>query len=653
MAEECPIPKPVAGCECGAYDGAVGKPMPKADRCGNRRRFLKANAAVLGAGLVGCSLPSPITKENAARLTKEQRLSLLAALKREEPHYDPQERMIQAKVASVGYHTTLRSGQVHKTRESLTYAVGLLDAGGEERLQRAAQIIERVVALQDQNPESETYGIWSWYLEEPLDTMSPPDWNWADFCGVQLLEAWLDHRDRLPEALVREMRESIRHAARSIERRDVTPRYTNIAIMGTYVTLMAGEHFGLDDLLEYARERLRRVHKHIVEQGSFTEYNSPTYSTVVIAELARMAMRVRNRDDLRLIAEIDDLAWKHAATHFHPPTRQWAGPHSRSYRTDIRIYKKVLSVLQTACGGRAEIVTERPIPHDIGYVKLRFRCPERYIPYFTTLEAARETVETFDTRPPTPIRGTTYLHPQFTLGTVNQGSFWNQRRSILAYWGRPNRPTYLHARVLHDDYDYSSARSFTSQYQSVAVTGVVFATDGGDTHPGLDKVKNGTIRARDMRLRFEIGGSVGSVQIEERAAPTAHFRITDQAVTVLIAPFESRFNGQPVKWEIGGDAEKRWIDAVCYRGETRTLNFLEMQEAFVAFALQLCTAEDERTPGNAPVLKRREEDEHFGAEWDSPSPIRLGVSIPVSPMPRKELQNRCKMDGSPFATGTG
>ncbi len=624
--------------------------MQKAEPCGGRRRFLKANATVLGAGFVGYALPSPVCAKDGAQLTEEQRLSLLAALKREEPHYDPRERMIRAEVASVGYHTTLRSGHVHKTRESLTYAVGLLDAGGEERRQRAAGIIERVIALQDREPESKTCGIWSWYLEEPLETMSPPDWNWADFCGVQLLEAWLDHRDRLPETLVRKMRESIEHAARSIQRRDVTPRYTNIAIMGTYVTLMAGVHFKLDDLLAYARERLRRVHKHIIEQGSFTEYNSPTYSTVVIAELARMSMRVRNREDLRLIGEIDDLAWKHVATHFHPPTRQWAGPHSRSYRTDIRIYKKVLSVLQTACGGQAEIIDEKPVPHDIGYAKLRFQCPERYIRYFTTLESARTTLEIFDTRPPTPIKGTTYLHPQFTLGTVNQGSFWNQRRSILAYWGRPDEPTYLHARVLHDDYDYSSARAFTSQYESVALTAVVFATDGGDTHPGLDKVKNGAIHAKDLRLRFEIGGSVGGVRIEKRDAPETHFRITDRGVTVLIAPFASRFDGRPVEWEIGG-GEKRWIDAVCYQGEARDLNFLNMQEAFVAFALQLFTTEDEQTPRNVPVLERREADEHFGAEWDSTSPVRLGVSTPVKPMPRKELQERCKMDGPPLAAG--
>jgi hypothetical protein len=30
------------------------------------------------------------------------------------------------------------------------------------------------------------YGIWPWLAEESLAEMAPPDWNWADFCGMRL-----------------------------------------------------------------------------------------------------------------------------------------------------------------------------------------------------------------------------------------------------------------------------------------------------------------------------------------------------------------------------------------------------------------------------------------------------------------------------------
>ena len=137
-----------------------------------------------------------------------------------------------------------------------------------------------MIGLQDQDPASKTYGIWPWFLEEPLARMSPPDWNWADFCGVQLLQVALDHRDRLTPEVRSLVDVSIQHAARSVERRNVGPGYTNIAIMGTYVTLVASELYGWDDLHRYALARLRRFSDYTKVQGAFTEYNSPTYTVV-------------------------------------------------------------------------------------------------------------------------------------------------------------------------------------------------------------------------------------------------------------------------------------------------------------------------------------------------------------------------------------
>src|SRR5690606_37841149 len=94
-------------------------------------------------------------------------------LARMDEQYDSQEHMIVTNVSGVGYHTTLKEGKVHNTRTSLEYAVALLDSGEEDRKERAIDVIEKLISLQDQDPESRTYGIWSWYLEEPLDMMSP------------------------------------------------------------------------------------------------------------------------------------------------------------------------------------------------------------------------------------------------------------------------------------------------------------------------------------------------------------------------------------------------------------------------------------------------------------------------------------------------
>ncbi|MCD6290493.1 MAG: hypothetical protein J7M34_08320 [Anaerolineae bacterium] len=238
---------------------------------------------------------------------------LQRALAAWDPQYDPAARMIRRPFSSPGYHTTLTGGSVHPTRESLSYALALLDSGEPARLTQAIDILDRVLALQDINPDSPTYGIWPWFLEEPLDQMSPPDWNWADFCGTRLIQIAMDHRERLPSALAHRLDQAILHAARSIQHRDMGPHYTNIALMGTYVTYTAGEFYNETGILDYARRRLRRFYDYTREQGAFTEFNSPTYTAVAIRVLARMRRDIHDRDAHPMLDWLYNLAWADVA----------------------------------------------------------------------------------------------------------------------------------------------------------------------------------------------------------------------------------------------------------------------------------------------------------------------------------------------------
>ena len=70
-----------------------------------------------------------------------------------------------------------------------------------------------------------------------------------------------------PPICSRRSSDSILHAARSIVRRNVGPGYTNIALMGTYVTLVAGERFATPDLADYGQQRLRRFHDYTRRKG--------------------------------------------------------------------------------------------------------------------------------------------------------------------------------------------------------------------------------------------------------------------------------------------------------------------------------------------------------------------------------------------------
>lgn len=91
-----------------------------------------------------------------------------------ENQFSPVHSMIREKYTTNGYHTALQNvEQVHSIRSSIEYAQGLLDTGLTDAEDRAFAVIRQIVSLQDHDPASVTYGIWSYYLEEPLSSMRP------------------------------------------------------------------------------------------------------------------------------------------------------------------------------------------------------------------------------------------------------------------------------------------------------------------------------------------------------------------------------------------------------------------------------------------------------------------------------------------------
>ncbi|MBI1387497.1 MAG: hypothetical protein GC154_03515 [bacterium] len=561
---------------------------------GLTRRAFNASLA-LGCG---AAMSPGLTARAAEPMEDWRREALEAALKAAERNYDPAEHMLRSHSSSVGYHTTLKAGTpIHDTRSSVTYAAALLDSGKKDDLERAQDILRKIISLQDQNPDNKTYGIWSWYLEEPLDVMSPPDWNWADFCGVQLVSCLLNHADRLGDDLREQTRGALLNAARSIKKRNVGPGYTNIAVMGTYVTMMAGQLLGDDELLQYAKKRLRAFYDATMETGSFTEYNSPTYTLVALTEITRMRMHFTDPEAVKLADELNATDWKHTAVRFHPPTGQWAGPHSRCYRTLIDDDSEIFRVLETATGLQGKFYLSRPIDLGLDRYRLDFSIPDELISYFIEFKQPRSVVETFSKRKNNNVTGSTYLHPKYNLGAVNLGDFWVQRRPLLAYWGERSAPRYLQVRFLHDGYDYCSAIPLSQQHEGNLLCHVAFATNYGDTHVSLDKVKNATIEAKDLRLRFEFGGIQNISLPKVDSTPDGPIHIEEDGVYIVITPLGGVFGGADWRWLGGQGGGQAWVDAVALNeNEPRSVDFSRMKAAWLAFALQIGAKGEDKPP---------------------------------------------------------
>ncbi|PYI52168.1 hypothetical protein [Paenibacillus flagellatus] len=535
---------------------------------------------------------------NAIRPIPHERL-LLERVRRWEDEYNPELGLLRVPFHSPGYHTTLRGVPfVHATYPNLIYAVALLDTGLAEYERRAFGVIENVVSLQDTDPGRDTYGIWPWFYEEPLERMSPPDWNWADFCGKLLVQAVSRHGNRIPAELAETVKRSIFRACDAIIKRNVGPSYTNIAIMGSYVTLLAGELYGRGDYAEYGLARLERFADFTRRLNAFQEYNSPTYAVVAIVELSKIASGTRSERARELAGELLDLTWRMVAEHFHPATGQWSGPHSRCYQTLLG--DEVKSFLQVGTDGAVALLPDDRLIYSAEWYKAGIRCPDDYIGYF--LRPDTRTVRQLyvdDEKKGVRKWATTHVTPSYSLGTFSREITWNQCRDLLAYIDNGGEPVYVHLRCLSDGYDFSSGLFESVQHEGDALFGVGFFTNGGHTHPVLDKT-GGTLETGDFRLRFEVGGRLDGVGCTVDG-DTVSIRIGPRTIRIrsLYAAFVEE--GQPspaLRWETvrSGDGTIG-LDLTMYAGPRRTIDLRRVTKAGFVFALSM----DGAPPADAAV----------------------------------------------------
>lgn len=516
--------------------------------------------------------------------------------------YIPEIRMLRCPFTSPGYHTSIKKVDfIHPTRQTTDYALALLDGGDSSYRQRAFDIIGEIIALQDQNPESPTYGIWSWFWDEPLSRMSPPDWNWADFIGKRLVHVLIRHGSLFPAELRKALEECIGHCCESIIRRNVGPEYTNIAIMGTFVTLIGGETLQVNRYKEYGIDRLQRLHRYTMASGTFQEYNSPPYGVVSIIELSGLVHYVEDDGSRKLAKELLELTWSMAAEHFHPVLKEWSGPHARSYGTFLS--KSQLSFLTLACDGKAPLIGEDDFVYDLEWFGNGIRCPDEWVPLF--LEPG--TKELLDFMPVThehPRKSAyTYMTPTWTLGTFNHGIMWNQCRNLLAFAGRgSDNGSYVRLRVLHDGYDYCSAVYMGKQKGGSALFGIRFTLDGGGTHPNLDPV-NGRIRAADFRIRLEIGYKGERPVCRNIDPQTGMTDFPGAGITMHYQFLHGEMSGSaPFRLQTVKEQSVTGFDIVLHQGEPAIIDFNQLEKAVFLFALTFTESPE------APVASVHAED---------------------------------------------
>ena len=513
------------------------------------------------------------------------------------------------------YHTRVPNGAwVHPTRESLDYALRLLQSGRKER---AAVIVSKVLTLQDTDPTSKTYGIWPWLLEEPLAEMDPPDWNWADFCGARLAQLLVEHASDLPEDLVGATRTALGHAAASIFRRNVGPAYTNIAVMGAGVTLTAGELLGEPRLADYGRRRLRNIVEHTKHHGGFNEYNSPTYTVVTLIECERMLQLIRDSSARADAERLRRIAWRTIAEHYPPGTPQWAGPHSRAYsdrldagiagylsaRTGVEVLPHPTSGVRDRLEGTAPL----PCPDDLVD---RFRSPAREETELRSTFIRRDGDES--------TLGTTWMSEEACLGSVSSDNLWDQRRVLLGYWRTEREPAVvLRLRFLHDGRDFSSACVRNVQSGPRILSAVGLLTGMGDAHHQLDVPASGTFDAEDFRVRYQLVGN----GVAGRELGDGRFELYAGSHRAVIQTAPGRFGPHELAWKMERAEGRIYLDGVCYRGPRQRFDPVELGEVVIVSGLELLRADQ------PPAAKGPEVRENDNGTLEATWPVAGGLEI--------------------------
>ncbi len=292
----------------------------------------------------------------------------------------------------------------HGTRASAQYAVGLLLRNGPGDAARAHRIIESLARVQVDAPQSADHGIWSPRAEDrstlPGRRAEPSlDPNWREFVGSAEILLLEEFRPLLDDTTVSLLEQCIRRAAEGDHARRVRPQYTNIALMSAHLLGWAGQRFGVAEWRDHGKRLAKAVYHNFKTNGSFDEYNSPTYGGVDLYGLGLWRTHPVTPEMAAMAAEMETGFWRDLAAFYHAGMRNLCGPFDRAYGMDMREYVALAGVWVAFCvpenaaplppaGSAAEKDGERfAIP---SYALVRREPPAEVLPHLQKFEGERQ-----------------------------------------------------------------------------------------------------------------------------------------------------------------------------------------------------------------------------------------------------------------------
>jgi len=341
------------------------------------------------------------------QLNEQQRYVFKQAMSGLDRLYDPSMKLIGS-----GSNRETEE-EVHSTRGSAHYALGLLLRNGPGDLERACQLIEAVLELQLVDPEEIYYGTFrtspqaalppsgnypwkqfgsgvtyflndtfdkftaAWLNQEEyakatdeerrairakltsvFDQVIPPVWksydpNWREFIASTFAVVLELYEERLPAALVDQIDEAMTMTVQgSIDRRlsDAIPMNTNIELMHLFIADYFANRYQNEQWIEHTKRELKAFLQDFREYGTFAEFNSATYYGVDLSVLG-LIRKFSKLDEMKQFGqEVEAQLWRTIAQYYNANLENMAGPYSRAYAMEMIEHSSIGVFLYLALG---------------------------------------------------------------------------------------------------------------------------------------------------------------------------------------------------------------------------------------------------------------------------------------------------------------
>ncbi|MEX2247186.1 MAG: hypothetical protein WEC75_10915 [Dehalococcoidia bacterium] len=481
-------------------------------------------------------------------------------------------------------------GALHSSRGTFTYAWALLRRDGAGDRERAERAVRAGLALQETREDDAHRGNFRWYAEQ--ETVI--DLNAVEFCLDGLNAIAHECGDRLSPELREDVLRAIGLGLEEIDRLDVHPSYTNIALSDVSSSVLGGEATGDETYVERGRRRLDDWLAYTCESGAPQEFNSPTYLAVDLLRLAAVASRTSDAEIALKARVAEERLWLHVAAHYHPGLARLAGPHARSYRDGWTGAPGYLSLILWRLLGDEAL--RRPSPYfargreegHIGVAAEELHCPGYILDWLRERAYPSEAHETSDATGGVDL--TTYMTEAYTLGTASQ---------VYAAGDPPEPSQQFNSTLLQFRRDGAPGTGTLFARYIVDDRGAGPAVDAGD-HAGEDHwdvgrfvgaqsgsrailayglgarlrpVRSYKLSVRVLGVADETEVWVGDAQVREfpaRVEAGEPVVIAEGDAYIAVIALEPTDMGHGASIELGRDGPMLMLDIYNYRGPAKT-----------------------------------------------------------------------------------